>query len=43
MQMPCRDCPEDAKIQANCRDEGGKTEQLCATHAHAAGMHAKRR
>ena len=41
MRHPCRDCPEDAKLQASYKDEGGKTNQLCATHARAVGSWAK--
>ena len=37
---PCRDCPEDAKVEAHYKDENGNAHQLCATHARAAGTHA---
>ena len=36
---PCRDCPEDAKLDAMYEDEDGKAKQLCTTHARAAGTH----
>ena len=36
VQVPCRDCPEDAKVDAHFEDEDGKAQQLCATHARAA-------
>ena len=39
----CRDCPEDAKLQASYKDEGGKANQLCATHARAVGSWAKQK
>jgi hypothetical protein len=34
---PCRNCPEGAKLSAHYKDESGKLNQLCTTHARAAG------
>ena len=36
-RSPCRDCANNAKLQAHYPDEHGNPRQLCATHAEAAG------
>ena len=39
LQAPCRDCPPDSKRQANYPDESGRSKQLCAKCARAAGTY----
>ena len=40
VQKPCRDCPDDAKLQAAYNDEDDQPNRLCATHARAVGTYA---
>ena len=39
MRNPCRDCPDDDKLQAAYKDEDGRCDKLCATHARERGTY----
>ena len=36
---PCRDCPDDEKLEAAYPDEEGKSNRLCSEHAKMVGSH----
>ena len=42
VRNPCRDCPIDAKLDANYADEQGRVGKLCALHARKAGTYEVR-
>ncbi len=39
VRNPCRDCPDDKKLEAAYPDEEGKSNRLCSRHAKLVGCH----
>ena len=39
VQNPCRDCPNDNKLDAAYKDEDGRCKKLCSAHAREAGTY----
>ena len=39
VRNPCRDCPDDKKLEAAYPDEEGKSNRLCSEHAKMVGSH----